>query len=660
MKNVELTGDRPPYLNVDSSQIREALVHSSKQPASLLGTADWKAQLQETTDRPEFSLYWQQIAETARVAMQEPLPPLTYSNFRQFAETGARKGYEDVYFERRARLAALGIQAAVAANSDEERAYLAALEDALWDVCGEYTWCLTAHLPAESDPVSEVDLFAAETAETLAELLYMYEDVLDRRIAERIRREVRQRVLEPVFIQNKPFFWRRADHNWSAVCAGGSGMAALLLMDDADELAAAIEQVCASLESFLSGYGADGGCAEGLGYWVYGFGYYTYFSEMLRERTNGGLDLLASAHPRNIAGFPERIHLSQGVYVNFSDSGEKEVLPTGLLHRLMERTGSRVVPYDAVPGLLSDPVRRWAHVLRNGLWTAGEEAQVVELSMKVEEHNSSHSNVSVFNELGWWICRAERSGANQNEHEHKHKHEHEHEKRPLAYGFAIKGGHNGEPHNHNDLGQFIMHGGGENILCDLGAGMYTQAYFQAGREQIINISSGGHNVPVINRVMQGSGNEYRARTIMQRTNELGLEVELDLTEAYPDAGLARYTRYAQWICPPAEDTVTIELTDRFIWSGEEKHFEERLISRFKPVIVEKGTVYWYGTRAVLQLSYDPELLEVSMYSTDHVDHDGHPFTFYTTCLAHRNAPSAELETHCRLEFEMRAGEHDLQ
>ncbi|SFS69781.1 heparinase II/III family protein [Paenibacillus sp. 453mf] len=659
MNHRKQAGERTPYLKVDSSQIKGALIHSNKQQASLLGTADWKAQLQMTTERAEFSLYWQQIAETAQIAVQEPLPPLTYSVFRQFAETGARKGYEEVYFERRARLAALGIQTAVAADSDEERIYLATLEDALWDVCGEYTWCLTAHLPAEGDPASEVDLFAAETAEMLAELLYMHEDVLDRTVAERIRREVRKRVLDPVFTEKMSFFWRQADHNWSAVCAGGSGMAALLLMDNTDELAAAIEQVCASLESFLSGYGADGGCAEGLGYWVYGFGYYTYFAEMLRERTDGRLDLLAESHPLAIAGFPERIHLSQGVYVNFSDSREKEVLPTGLLHRLLERTGSQVVPYAAVPGLLSDPVRRWAHVLRNGLWTASDTVLNAESSMKVKE-NTPDLHVSAFDELGWWICRAQRSGADQNEHKHKHEHEHEHKQKSTICGFAIKGGHNGEPHNHNDLGQFILHAGGDNIICDLGAGMYTQAYFQAGRERIINISSGGHNVPIINGFMQGSGSGYRARTIRQSQNELSFEVELDLTGAYPDAGIARYTRCAQWICPPAEDKATMELTDRFVWSCEEKHFEERLISHFKPVIVETGTVYWYGAEAVLQLHYDPEQLEASMYSTDHIDHDGNPFTFYTTCLTHRNVQSAELETYCRLKFEMRAGEHDLQ
>lgn len=654
MNHRKQAGERTQYLKVDSSQIKGALIHSNKQQASLLGTADWKAQLQMTTERAEFSLYWQQIAETAQIAVQEPLPPLTYSVFRQFAETGARKGYEEVYFERRARVAALGLQIAVAKDEAEERIYLAALEDALWDVCGEYTWCLTAHLPAEGDSASEVDLFAAETAEMLAELLYMYEDLLDRTVAERIRREVRQRVLDPVFTEKMPFFWRQADHNWSAVCAGGSGMAALLLMENADELAAAIEQVCASLESFLSGYGADGGCAEGLGYWVYGFGYFTYFAEMLRERTDGRLDLLAESHPLAIAGFPERIHLSQGVYVNFSDSREKEVLPTGLLYRLLERTGSQVVPYAAVPGLLSDPVRRWAHVLRNGLWTAREEAQTKELSTKVKMHNTPNLTVTAFDELGWWICRAQGSGADQNENEY------EHEQRPITCGFAIKGGHNGEPHNHNDLGQFILHAGGDNIISDLGAGMYTQAYFQAGRERIINISSGGHNVPVINGVMQGSGSEYRARTIRQSQNELSFEVELDLTEAYSEAGLTHYARHAQWLCPPTDDTAKLELTDRFVWSCEEKHFEERLISHFKPVIVETGTVYWYGAEAVLQLHYDPEQLEASMYSTDHIDHDGNPFTFYTTCLTHRNVQSAELETYCRLKFEMRAGEQDLQ
>ncbi|MCM3784616.1 heparinase II/III-family protein [Neobacillus mesonae] len=629
MNQMESLGKGLGY--IDTSTIKEALIEGRKTAFLPLGTAVWQERLCATRGKPEFSSYWQQIEGTARRALQEPLPPLTFKIFRHFADSGARKDYEDVYFERRARLAALGLITAAAGVGAEQAGYLSALEDALWDICGEYSWCLTAHLPAEGDPSLEVDLFAAETAETLAELLYMYEDALDCRVAKRVRDEVFRRVLHPVFIDRKPFFWRNVDHNWSAVCAGGSGMAALLLMDDEEELASAIKQVLASFASFLDGYGMDGGCAEGLGYWVYGFGYYTYFAEMLRERTNGRLDLLVPPQPRIIASFPSRVHLSGGVYVNFSDSEEREVLPSGLLSRLAERTRlSGNLPYH-IPGLLDDPVHRWAHVLRNALWSKEE------LFNKGKGTSVTTQN-SYFEELEWWVSRGQLSGSASDEAEEK------------VCGFALKGGHNGEPHNHNDLGQFIVHGGGENIICDLGAGMYTKAYFREGREGIINISSGGHNVPVINGVMQGIGREYYAETRAFRHSENGFAAELDLTKAYPEAGIDRYTRSAEWVLNPELDRAALELTDRFVWSGEGQQFEERLISRIKP-IEGNGAVHWMGKQVGLKLVYNPEQLELSIGSTEHLDHDGHPFTFYTTRLIQKSR-EVEPETVCRLRFEM--------
>lgn len=42
-----------------------------------------------------------------------------------------------------------------------------------------------------------------------------------------------------------------------------------------------------------------------------------------------------------------------------------------------------------------------------------------------------------------------------------------------AVGVAAKGGHNGESHNHNDLGTFVLEAEGEEPLADLGAGEYT-------------------------------------------------------------------------------------------------------------------------------------------------------------------------------------------
>ena len=62
--------------------------------------------------------------------------------------------------------------------------------------------------------------------------------------------------------------------------------------------------------------------------------------------------------------------------------------------------------------------------------------------------------------------------------------------------FAIKGGNNGEPHNHNDVGSFLYFIGEEEIISDLGAGEYTKAYFGPERYSVLCCSSRGHSVPI--------------------------------------------------------------------------------------------------------------------------------------------------------------------
>ena len=622
-----------PY--VDRQLLKDALLarHAdceADSAAVAFGITNWRQRLQRTQENPHFTKSWEQIRWKATQAVNEPLPELSFAIFRQFAETGERKGYEDVYFERRARLNALAVVTAVITEEHEHQEFLTSLEDVIWDICGEYTWCLTAHLPRKGDPSQEVDLFAAETAQTLAEIYVMHREVLDVRITERIQTEVRRRVLTPVFTEKRPFFWRSADHNWSAVCAGGSGMAALILMNDPEEKTDAMMQTLESMQSFLSGYEADGGCAEGLGYWVYGFGYFTYFAEMLREYSHGKIDLLATEHARSIARFPSSIHFSNGVYVNFSDSSEREVLPSGLLNRIAERTGCiHDIPF-IIPGMLDDPVRRWAHLIRNFLWSDPDQHMRVK---QIDNQMEAIPNISElaglrtskFPNLGWWVSRGQSSG------------------------FALKGGHNGEPHNHNDLGQFIIHGGGENLLCDLGAGMYTKAYFQEGRESIINISSGGHSVPVISGHMQKSGRPYSAKVLETRSSEEEFQVVLDLTHAYAEAPIHCYTRSVLFKCPAGDKRSIVQVEDVFDWKGIAESIEERLISRFAPIL-EQDTVIWSGGRARLILRYDSALWTASCMATAHFTHEGEPFTFYTTSLVSMEQEGKQ--TRCRLQFEI--------
>lgn len=157
-------------------------------------------------------------------------------------------------------------------------------------ICGEWTWCLPAHLRQDSafeksdhylEAHQQIDLFAAETAFSLAEILTMFEDSLPALIKQRINYETRRRVLEPFQKVEQP--WEQSTHNWSAVCAGSIGACAMYLVDSEEERQLILDKCVKSVSYFVLGLTNEGVCQEGYHYWQYGFGYFIYFADLLKS-----------------------------------------------------------------------------------------------------------------------------------------------------------------------------------------------------------------------------------------------------------------------------------------------------------------------------------------------------------------------------------------
>ncbi|TDL63290.1 hypothetical protein E2R58_24865 [Paenibacillus amylolyticus] len=629
--------------------------------------------LLEKLSRPELATLYTDLKAYAERALKEPMPSLSFRLYRQFSDTGERKAYEQTYFDRRGRLATVAM---LALDTDRPDA-LQALEEMLWDVCGEYTWCLPAHLgTGEINQVDgNIDLFAAETVHMLAEIVNIHTERLDRLVIERVRSEAERRIFTPLYREQRKFHWQTADHNWSAVCGGCCGMAALLLLEDEFTLQESISHTVSCMNAFLSGYGEDGGCAEGIGYWVYGFGYFTYYAEMLREYSEGELNLLTGSKITAIAAFPLRVHLSGGTFVNYSDSSEQEEIPSGLLSLLASRVGLQVDLPLHIPLLTYDPCHRWAHLLRNVMWS--------DPAVYGDEGASAQAERGfIFQNLGWMIAKGSLDSPDTKRTNGE----------PLQVAISVKGGHNDEPHNHNDLGQFIIHCGGENILCDPGAGLYTQAYFAPGREQLLHISSSGHNVPLIEGQEQSSGRQAQAHVLEAKLAEDGgeLNTTLDLTSAYPGAAsLACYTRQFHWkrASGGSSSGVELRLIDRFRWKSRMvssaepfssvdesdagySSIVERWMSRVQPEVVKSGNLCWQGVHGTVQMAYDANHWQVFTEAIDTVDHDNIPVTFYRTSLSwigpvgdndHRLEGHAPLETVCEVRFiiEPKMGETEV-
>ncbi|WP_135552628.1 heparinase II/III domain-containing protein [Paenibacillus cymbidii] len=555
-------------------------------------------------DRLRHALHLQpllaEIRREAERARTTPTPPLTFTQFHTFEQTGTRLEYEQPYFERRGRLLALTL----ATRIDDTPLYKEALDNLVWEICNEYTWCLPACLPPDLEacrayrvpPEQVVDLFAAETANALAETLFLAGDRLDPWLVYRVRTEIDRRVFRPLYHDPVHFDWESRIDNWAAVCGGAVGMAALLLEEDRGRLAGMIERTVRALECFLDGYGDDGGSPEGLAYWQYGFGYYVYFADMLAQYTGGALDLLQGEKLRHIASFPAAFVLSGNGFVNYSDAGPCQ-LHTGLLSRLAARVGCDVPELREVPPFKADQCYRWPHVTRNLLWT---DAALL--------GKPAPAATYVLPDLAVVVDRGQAGGT--------------------TVAFSAKGGHNGESHNHNDLGHFILHLGGDNPLADLGAGLYTKDYFGPNRYQLLHNASDGHSVPLINGRQQREGRQHEAVMLRNDQADGALHVDLDLTRAYDDPQLLQFRRSFVW----TRHAATLRLTDTFEFAGSPASLEERFISLHKPEL-RQGAIVWTVENGEAVMAYDCSRFEAAVDTiVDVPGHNGALLTVYRTIL----------------------------
>lgn len=62
---------------------------------------------------------------------------------------------------------------------------------------------------------------------------------------------------------------------------------------------------------------------------------------------------------------------------------------------------------------------------------------------------------------------------------------------------SAKGGNNGESHNHNDVGSFVLYCDGKPVVIDIGTGVYEKKTFSPQRYEIPQMQSLYHNLPII-------------------------------------------------------------------------------------------------------------------------------------------------------------------
>jgi hypothetical protein len=465
----------------------------------------------------------------------KPWPRTLLSDYARYWRDGVRTAYEDPAGEVRRRTRAAVLAAVLTQGSVDEAA------DGLLLLCEQTTWCWAAHesfATARNEVLGDpdepcLDLGAAETAEILAWADLVLGPALDERVPglrRRMRREVRQRVIQP-FLTDRRWHWLGLDghlHNWNPWIHGHVLAAALFLEHDPLEVT---DLVVDGLDRYLKAMPADGGCDEGYAYWWNGPARLAEALELLDRITEGAFAPWSCTPLSELARYPQRMALGDGWYVNVGDGPARPDpnQPWHVLHRwgrrhedpdvMAQAAAHRDQPIAPAAGLgraltgLTDDI--W--------WNAGK----AELPLPKST----------------WLPDVQLFVARDN-----------------GLVLAIKGGHNDENHNHNDIGSFIVALDSTPVLIDLGQPTYTALSFSDRRYEQWVVQSGWHNVPVIDGHEQQPGAQFRATELAVRENSLSLQ----LSHAYPHA--PDYRRTAT-----LEDVITV--ADE--WEGDhqvEQHF----------------------------------------------------------------------------------------
>ena len=476
--------------------------------ASLLPQADdtfWRDSIPQEM-RQSYIQYGEQY-------LGKPWTVLPWTVFAENKQTGNRVNYEAICFEKRRQMAAI----VIAEIMEGKGRFMGDIIDGMGSFCEETWWGIPAHYP-KAIPLSEwqeVDLFNAETASLIVWTRYMLEkqfDAFSPDLCQRIDREIERRILQPAV--ERDYWWKTAGMNWNPwIC---SNWLACILICEKDEArkATAIAQIKNATQAFIDAYPEDGGCDEGPGYWDRAA---ASMFEIMRLLDFGTVD----PKVQRMASYAYKTYIGNDYCVCFADAHENKavqqvniVYPFGLW--LNDQTMREFGAYlGRQKGVLTNPAALYD---KSGNFpTLGRELFFLR---HIRDFIAEQPCEPLLKDV--WLPDLQIMTS----------------RRGHLY-VAMKGGNNGESHNHNDVGSFIVYGSQESgvksqeqlspLFIDPAVGEYTAKTFSDDRYSIWTMQSQYHNLPQINGIDQKDGKEYAAKVVSHKDGQL----TLDIAGAYP-------------------------------------------------------------------------------------------------------------------------------
>jgi hypothetical protein len=478
-----------------------------------------------------------EVIERGESALAEPIPELSDEGYLEFNGKGDRARYQKPFGRRSTLLKDL----LLAECLERKGRFLPKICTCIDAICSERSWTLPAHdedLGNFNGNKLSVDLASGARAFLLATTLNWLGGSIPSAMDERVRAEISRRVFAPYlktargqdaeyrvnpFVNNVGNWWFAFPNNWNAVCHSCVVRTALAIVEDREARAEFVEAAERTRESYLDAFTPDGYCDEGMGYWNYGYGHELSLGLFVRRATGGKVDFFKHSKDRNIMLYPYGYMLEKGKSPHFADGGGN---PNPSVLALGRQVWPDIVSSDALDApILACSTKRSGSKGYNvsleiiALRAFGGEPPRVSSAMPLDTLPIR----TFFPDAQVLISRTPASGAHH-------------------FAIAMKGGHNAELHNHNDVGSYALMLDGDEIAGDPGGEIYTRRTFSPRRYESKVLSSYAHPVPYPAGTLQSQGRSFAGKVLKADFSDAKDVYSLDLKGAYEVPGLLSLVR----------------------------------------------------------------------------------------------------------------------
>jgi hypothetical protein len=555
--------------------------------------AEWKSRL------PENIL--NSIVKKGETTAKKEIPNVSATLLLEYVRNGNRSNYEKESFARRKNLMDL----VLAETIEDKGRFTDQIANYVWIICEETYWGVPAHLsvqkagsglPDETDHT--VDLFTAETAAALALTDYFVGEKLDKvspLLRKRIYLETDQKLFEPLKDQ-KRYSWlnpTRQVNNWNPWIISNAMAAVLLLEKDETKRAENLYQYLKYLDIYLNGLGEEGGCDEGPSYWFAAGASVFDALEILNSATNGKINIYREPLIGKMASYVYKMHIADDYFVNFADADPSFAADGFLLYRygkaLNDQTLMQFGSYFVNRGKGAKPLEFIGENLNeNGFFKPRHLNNLLTLT-EISKVSPNYEPVpdAWFGDIQVLTARSKN-----------------------GLFLAAHAGNNGESHNHNDVGDFIVYYKNEPIIIDAGRGNYTAKTFSSKRYELWFTQSQFHNLPIINGFGQKDGKAFAGEEVKSSITQEADSLSMDIAKAYPkEAGVTKWNR----VVTLNRNTDAVTITDDYLLEKQPSSLQQIFMTVGEVDVSEKGKIKLLTpAKKMVILNYDAKQWTVSL------------------------------------------------